>query len=247
MIHRPPYRFSARPPACLSAHLSRGLATLCLMALLAGPLGACSPVGVAVGAGAVAGSAAMEERGLEQSLSDKSDEVSILKRLADYRFDTFRRVGVSVHEGRVLLTGIVPEADDRVEAVRVAWATDGIVDVINEILIGEGIGTIDTSYDLRITSELRADITLDGKVRAVNYDLEAVGGTLYLFGIAQNRAEIDRVQAHARRIANVRRIVNHMLLKDGPRRASILEALAEQEAEQDGAEDDGTPDPGASQ
>ena len=61
---------------------------------------------------------------------DEADEIGIRKRLIDYSVDTFRRVNVDVYEGRVLLTGIVPEPDDRVEAVRVAWATDGIVDVV---------------------------------------------------------------------------------------------------------------------
>lgn len=222
-MHFPPSRPAPRRPV-------HALFALLLLAVAGLPLAACSPVGVAVGAGAIAGSAALEERGLDQSLTDKGTEVTILKKLADYRFDTFRRVGVAVHEGRVLLTGIVPAQEDRVEAVRVAWDTDGVVDVVNEILIGEGIGTIDTSYDIRITTELRTDITFDSQVKAVNYDLEAVGGTVYLFGIAQSEAEIDRVKAHARTISNVRRIVSHMLLEDGERRKSLLEALEKERA-----------------
>jgi len=215
----------------------RRAAAAALVALAAlAPLSGCTPVGVAVGAGAMAGSAALEERGLEQAVRDEADEIGIKKRLADYRFDTFRRVNVDVYEGRVLLTGVVPEPDDRVEAVRVAWATGGIVDVVNEVLIGEGIGVIDTTADIRITSELRAKITFDADVKAVNYNLQAVGGTLYLFGVAQSRAEIARVEAHARTIPNVRRIVSHMLLKDGERRASLLEALAAELAKPDAAD-----------
>jgi osmotically-inducible protein OsmY len=214
----------------------RFLAAVFLTVALALPVAGCSPTGIAIGAGAAAGSAALEERGFSQAVADKADELTIIKRLADYSFDTFRRVDVAVYEGRVLLTGIVPEANDRVEAVRTAWATDGIVDVVNEILIGEGIGTIDTSYDLRIAAELRADITLDNAVTAVNYSLDAVGGTLYLFGVAQSDEEIQRVKAHARTIANVRRIVSHMLLKDGARRAQLLDALAAEKARLEAAD-----------
>ncbi|MEQ8602785.1 MAG: BON domain-containing protein [Marivibrio sp.] len=219
-------------------------AAVALAALAALPLlGGCTPVGVAVGAGAMAGSAAMEERGLEQAVRDEADEIGVKKRLADYSFDTFRRVNVDVYEGRVLLTGIVPEPDDRVEAVRVAWATDGIVDVVNEVLIGEGVGTIDTTADIRITSELRAKITFDADVKAVNYNLQAVGGTLYLFGVAQSQAEIARVEAHARTIPNVRRIVSHMLLKDGARRATLLAALEAELNKPDAPDETPAPEP----
>ncbi len=203
---------------------------LALMALGALTLAGCSPLGVAVGAGAIAGTAAMEERGIEQAVADKTDELGIIKRLADYRFDTFRRVDVAVYEGRALLTGIVPEPEDRIEAVRVTWATDGIVDVVNEVLIGEGIDTLDTSYDIRITTELRGKITLDRGIKAVNYTLEAVGGTVYLFGIKESEAEVERVEAHARTIPNVRRVVDHTLLKDGAERAALLQALEKEKA-----------------
>lgn len=221
----------------------RGVAAALFALAALAALSGCTPAGVAIGAGAMVGSAALEERGLEQAVRDEADEIGIRKRLVDYSFDTFRRVNVDVYEGRVLLTGIVPEPDDRVEAVRVAWATDGIVDVVNEVLIGEGVGTIDTSYDIRITTELRADITFDADVKAVNYNLQAVGGTLYLFGVAQNEAELARVEAHARRIPNVRRIVSHVLMKDGARRQSLLEALEAELAKPDAETSDPAPEP----
>lgn len=198
-------------------------------------LAGCSPVGVAIGAGAVAGSAALEERGFEQAVRDQTSALSMSKRLAQYEFDTFRRVNVAVYEGRALLTGIVPDADDRVEAVRIAWATDGIVDVVNEILIGETVDALDTSYDVRITSELRGKITFDGDVKAVNYTLQAVAGTLYLFGVAQSEAELARVEAHARTVPHVRRVVRHVLLKDGARRATLLQALEAERAKPESA------------
>ena len=190
-------------------------------------LNACSPAGIAIGAGAAAGTAALEERGFQQSIKDKAREADLSKRLLDYDFDTFNRLNVEVIEGRILLTGIVPEVNDRIRAVQEAWKTPGTVEVINEVLVGSGVGTINTSYDVRITSELRAAVTFDKQVSAVNYHFQAVGGTLHIFGIAQNAPEVERVKAHAREIERVRRIVDHTILKGGEKRREILRKIAE--------------------
>lgn len=199
-------------------------------------LPACDPLSIAVGAGAMAGTAAMEERGFAQTVTDKSTEANISKALLDYDFDTFRRLNVEVYEGRVLLTGIVPKAEDRIYAVQESWKTDGVVEVINEILIGESVGTLNTTHDVKITSTMRTETTLDKEIAAINYSFESVGGHLHIIGIARSEAERERVKAHAREIERVRRITDHTLLRDSEKRTEILRKLAELKAE----EKDGT-------
>ena len=51
------------------------------------------------------------------------------------------------------------------------------------------------------------------KILAINYAIETVGGTVYLIGIAQNDAELERVKNHARSIEYVRHIVSHVRVK----------------------------------
>jgi len=183
------------------------------------PLGGCSPIGVAVGAGATAGTAALQERGFQQSVKDSVIEAAISKDLFDRDLNVFANLNVEVVEGRVLLTGFVPEQDDRLAAVKSSWAQDGVVDVINEIQIGDSSAITSTARDKLIATEIRAEITVDEKIKAINYSIEVVNGTVYLFGIAQDQAEIDRVVAHAREVEYVRRIVtDHMVLKDDPSR-----------------------------
>ena len=57
-------------------------------------------------------------------------------------------------------------------------------------------------------------ITLDKQIKAVNYSIETVNGTVYVMGIAQNQAEVDRIRNHARQLTYVRRIVNYVRIKD---------------------------------
>ncbi|RVU36289.1 BON domain-containing protein [Hwanghaeella grinnelliae] len=196
---------------------------LVLAAVLALPLSlaGCTPVGVAVGAGATVGSVALEERGFEQGVKDRVTEAAISKSLFDYNLDAFADVGVEVVEGRVLLTGRVDKPEHRVEAVRFAWQEEEVVEVINEIRVGTSDDALaDRGKDAWIATQLRTKITLDSQVKAVNYSAEVVDGTIYLFGIAQNESELKRVVAHARTIENVRRIVpDYVRMKDDPSRA----------------------------
>ena len=192
---------------------------LCLVVPL---LGACTPVGVVVGAGAAGGAMALEERGFTASARDKVTGATIEKGMIDSSFSLFRNVGVTVIEDRVYLTGVVETQDQRIEATRIAWTAERVRDVVNEIEVGARGDLIDAGRDQAIETRLTAALTFDGGVSAVNYSAEAVNGTVYLFGIAQSQAELDRVRALARTVPNVRRIVSHVIMKDDPARQEWL-------------------------
>ena len=202
------------------------LGQVCVLALglaAAGAgLSACAPLGIAVGAGAAGGAMALEERGFTASARDKVTGTTIEKKLIDHSFELFRNVGVTVIEDRVYLTGVVATQDQRIEAAKIAWGTERVRDVVNEIEIGERGDLIDSGRDQAIETKLSSILTFDGQVSAVNYSIEAVNGTVYIFGIAQSQAEIDRVQSQARGVANVRRIVSHAVLKNDPGRQEWL-------------------------
>ena len=55
----------------------------------------------------------------------------------------------------MLLTGVVPAPDDRVEAVRQAWQAKGGWEVINEVQVSDRAGIVDYLKDVKITSQLR--------------------------------------------------------------------------------------------
>ncbi len=172
----------------------------------------------AVGAGATAGTMAMEERGFETAVDDTVIEAKIGKQLFDADLETFNNVEIEVVEGRVLLTGQVPQREDRVEAVRIAWQVEGVNEVINEVKIGERESFVASARDVWIGATLKSKLTLDQEIEAINYKIEVVGGTVYLFGIAQDEDEAERAVNHARGTEYVRKVVNHARLKDDPRR-----------------------------
>lgn len=175
-------------------------------------------VGTAVGVGATAGVAALDERGIDGVARDTATATKLRGKLLDYDLQTGKTlavdVGVEVHEGRVLLTGVLPEEELRAITVRKAWEVPEVERVLNEIQIGED-GIKDTARDGWITTQLRSQITVDNEILAINYEIETSNAVVYLIGIAQSQEELDRVINHARNIARVRDIVSHVRVK-GP-------------------------------
>ena len=183
---------------------------LCLVAALCFFLSGC--VGLAIGAGATAGTAALQERGLGGAIDDTVIHGKIAKSYLDNDVG-LRLVSIEVHQGEVLLTGTVPNISDRVEAVRHAWQVDGVKTVINEIQIADSSDVLDIARDTWVTAQLRLRLTFDGKVLAINYAIDTVNGTVYQLGVAQSSAELARVRSHARELKYVRRIVSHVRIK----------------------------------
>lgn len=183
--------------------------------LLVFPLSGC---GVLIGAGAAAGTASMEERGLGGAIDDKVIQAKINSRWLDISSDLFIDVSSQVHEGRVLLTGNVAKPEHRVDAVRIAWQVDGVREVINQIQIQDKSGVLDFARDAWITAQLTIKLTVDGDVKAINYSIDTVNGHVFIMGVAQNQGEVERVLAHARDVGYVRRVTSYAVLKNDPSR-----------------------------
>ena len=174
----------------------------------------CTPIGAAAGAGATAGTMSVQERGFTTSVKDTVISAKINQLWLQNDFSMFANLTAKVVEGRVLLTGTVPKTDNRIDAVRLTWQVSGVKEVLNEIEVTDTSDLLDVTRDVWVTTQLRFKLTVDGDVKAINYAIDTVNGTVYLMGIAQNSKELDRVKAHARNLKYVRRIVSYVRLKD---------------------------------
>jgi len=183
---------------------------------LSGILQGC--VGAAVGAGAVITTATVEERGLKAAAKDTLTSLRINELWLEHSEEMFRRVGLAISEGRVLLTGQVRTQQMRLDAVWLTWRALGVKEVINEIQVTNQGGIVNYARDTWISTQLKAEILFDKGVYSINYNVETINGTVYVVGIAQDQAELDLVIEHARRIKNVKKVVSHVIMKDDPRR-----------------------------
>lgn len=195
---------------------SNGTFIAILLALLAPGLGGC--VSAAVGAGATVGVAAMQERGFMGAVEDTEIRTAINSAWFDKNVDLLTDVGLSVVEGRVLLTGKVPTQKMHDDAVQLARHVEGVQEVIDEIKVTTEGDIGNYTRDVWIATQLKARLMFDEDVAAINYSVMTVDGVIYLSGIAKNEAELERVTNHAREIAYVRRVVSYVVMKDDPRR-----------------------------
>lgn len=187
------------------------LRTTVMISLIALSLQGCA--GAIVGGAATAGVAAYSERGIGGTASDTATAAKIRAKMVEADDKLFIDVGIEVYEGRVLLTGRVKTEERRADAVRHAWSVDSTKDVINEIRVSEG-PLSDIANDSWITAQLSSKLTFDADILAINYSIETVGGIIYLIGIAQSQAELDRVINHARSIKYVKQVVSHVRIKE---------------------------------
>ncbi|AWZ02686.1 osmotically-inducible protein Y [Rhodobiaceae bacterium] len=187
----------------------RAVASIAVLCVLS----ACSVPGMVIGAGATAGIAAAEERGVETALDDLKIDVEIKRQFFELDENLLAAISTEVHDGRVLLTGVVDEPEMRMSAARLSWGVDGVSEVINEIKVAGDASIAQASKDIFISTELRARLMGDGDVSAINYSIETVRGTIYLLGIARSESELQRVINHARNVSGVRNIVPYVRVK----------------------------------
>lgn len=186
------------------------------LALLVAAVSAGGCVPVVVGGAVVGATVVAQERSVATAIDDSIIQGDIGNRLLEFDLKVFGAVDIEVVEGKVLLTGIVAEPQNRVDAARIAWQPDGVAEVINEIEVADDSTLSDAARDAWITTKLRARIIGDGEIYSVNYTIDTVNGAVYLMGIAQDQAELDRVVAHARDVGYVRRVVPYVRVMDAP-------------------------------
>jgi len=162
--------------------------------------------------------AARQERSIGNAIDDTRIKAELDAKLVDQSAGLFLRVSTTTIEGRVLLAGRVQTPEDRLTATRIAWSVEGVRKVDNDLEVTDRSGWLDAPSDFIIRTELATALLTDGSIKDVNYTTDVVHGVVYLMGVGQDQAEVDRVVAHARNLSGVKRVENYVVLKDDPGR-----------------------------
>ena len=198
--------------------IPRWLSLTALVVVVAPALSGCVWLAAA---GTVAGVQTLrQERALGDALDDRAIKTELdaeLRKTSGLRFG----VATTVVEGRVLLAGRVDRPELRLDATRVAWGVEGVVKVDNDLEVAESAGWLDRPQDFIMRQALVAKLLADRSIKDVNYTTDVVHGIVYLMGVGQDQAEIDRVVAHANSLTNVKRVENYVVLKDDPIREGV--------------------------
>jgi len=107
-----------------------------------------------------------------------------------------RQVEVQTRENVVYLTGVVDTEAARQEAARVAWSTEGVGGVVNDLTVGERtVGSwVD---DVMISSKVKSKLIANSEIKAGDIDVSSSQGVVTLIG----RVNSETIKSTAERVA----------------------------------------------
>ncbi len=122
-----------------------------------------------------------------------------------------------VLDGRIFLTGKVDDPEEKLKLTKIAWETDGVRSVRNDIKIKEKFNFKRSAKDILITSQLRAALILDKNIKATNYQIDTYKKKIYIYGIAITTEEKSSVIKEAKKISDVESVIASILLVENLR------------------------------
>ena len=147
---------------------------------------------------------------IDDSIMQKNLSARILLLDKKYLFS----INSKVLDGRIFLTGKVEDPEEKLKLTKMAWETDGVRSVRNDIKIKEEFNFKRSAKDLLITSQLRTALIMNKNIKATNYQIDTYKQKIYLYGIAITSDEKENVLDEAKKIKDVQDVIASILLVD---------------------------------
>ena len=159
-------------------------------------------------------SIALDPRSLGTQIDDSIMQQNLRAKLLSADKSYIISVKTKILDGRIFLTGKVNSVEDKLKLTKLAWETKGARSVNNDLQIKEKFDFKRSAKDLLITSQLRAAIIGNKKIKSVNYNIDTYKKIIYVYGIAQNKIERDEVTKEAKQILDVEDVITSIFLVD---------------------------------
>ena len=157
-------------------------------------------------------SIALDPRSLGTQIDDSIMQQNLRARLISADKSYIISVKTKILDGRIFLTGKVNSVEDKLKITKLAWEIKGARSVKNDLQIKEKFDFKRSAKDLLITSQLRAAIIGNKKIKSVNYNIDTYKKIIYVYGIAQNKTERDEVTKEAKQILDVEDVITSIFL-----------------------------------
>ena len=140
---------------------------------------------------------------IDDSIMQKNLSARILLLDKKYLFS----INSKVLDGRIFLTGKVEDPEEKLILTKMAWETDGVRSVRNDIKVKEEFNFKQSAKDLLITSQLRTALIMNNNIKATNYQIDTYKKKSYLYGIAVTSNEKENVLDEAKKIKDVQDVI----------------------------------------
>jgi osmotically-inducible protein OsmY len=147
---------------------------------------------------------------IDDSIMQKSLSTKII--LLDKIY--FLSIKSKVLDGRIFLTGKVDNPEEKLKLTKLAWETQGVRSVRNDIKVKEKFNFKQSAKDFLITSQLRTALIVNKKIKATNYQIDTYKKKIYIYGIAIVSEEKNLVIEEAKQILDVKDVIASIILVD---------------------------------
>jgi osmotically-inducible protein OsmY len=162
-------------------------------------------------------SVAIDPRSLGTQIDDSIMQKNLSARILLIDKNYFLVVKSKVLDGRIFLTGKVDDPEEKLKLTKVAWETEGVRSVRNDIKIKEEFDFKQSAKDILITSQLRTALIFNKEIKATNYQIDTYKKKIYIYGIASSKNEKDLVIQESKEILDVEDVVASILLVENLR------------------------------
>ena len=159
-------------------------------------------------------SIAIDPRSIGTQIDDSIMQKNLSARILLIDKDYFLDVKTKVLDGRIFMTGKVDDPEEKLKLTKLAWETQGVRSVRNDIKIKENFNFKQSAKDILITSQLRTAMILNKNIKATNYQIDTYKKKIYIYGIAITSEEKKLVLKEAKEILDVNDVVASILLVD---------------------------------
>ena len=115
-------------------------------------------------------SVAVDPRSIGTQIDDSIMQKSLSIILQDKNY--ILTIKTKVLDGRIFLTGKVDDPEEKLKLTKIAWETQGVRSVRNDIKIKEQFNFKQSAKDLLITSQLRTAFVLNKNIKSTNYQID---------------------------------------------------------------------------
>ena len=157
-------------------------------------------------------SVAFDPRTVGTQIDDSIMQKNLMSKLVLRDKSYLLSVKTKVLDGRIFITGKVEDPEEKLQITKLAWETNGVRSVRNDVKIKEEFNFKQSAKDLLITSQLRAAIVVNKNIKSSNYNIDTYKKKIFIYGIAQNKDERDLVLKEAKQILDVKNVVASILL-----------------------------------
>ena len=155
---------------------------------------------------------AFDPRSLGTQIDDSIMQKNLVARLILKEKSYFLKIKTKVLDGRIFLTGNVDDPEEKLQITKLAWETEGVRSVRNDIKIKEKFNFKRSAKDILITSQLKTAMIFNKKIKASNYNVDTYKKKIYIYGIALTSDEEEQVIDEAKQILDVEGVVASILL-----------------------------------